>query len=109
MTTIKRQPLTVRFTHGLGDCTYFAHQLPLYTRRGYDITVSCAPDKRILFEPCGVRITHDVSDEFASVAWPEPYSLGNPVDSAYARCNKAAYNFSRHPMPYIGEAHEQHL
>ena len=43
--------LRIQFNHGLGDCTYFAHQLPLYKRRGYDITVACPADKRILFEP----------------------------------------------------------
>jgi ADP-heptose:LPS heptosyltransferase len=98
-------PLTVHFDHGLGDCTYFAHQLPLYARRGYDITVSCKPDKRILFEACGVRITHD-PDGVPAVSWYEPYPVGQLPANDYAMCNKAAFNFGRSPMPHIGPPRE---
>jgi len=46
----------VRFPHGLGDCVYFAHQLPLYTRRGFEIDVVCPPDMEPLFQACGVEV-----------------------------------------------------
>lgn len=92
---------TIRFDHGLGDCTYFAHQLPLYVRRGHDITVSCNPDKRILFEPCGVRITHDPGDA-ATVSWNHAYPVGRLSGTDYSMCNKAAFNLGSPPMPSIG-------
>jgi ADP-heptose:LPS heptosyltransferase len=103
--SVPDKKLKIHFGHGLGDCTYFAHQLPLYVRRGYDVTVSCNPDKRILFEPCGVTITHE-QDDAPSVAWYEAYSVGQLVDTDYAMCNKAAFNFGRDPMPYIGTPEE---
>jgi len=98
--------LLIKFPHGLGDCAYFAHQIPLYTRRGYNITVVCDPDKRILFEPCGVNITHEHHDDIDVVPWHEPYSAGLSTDSGIAMCNKAAHNLSRDPLPYIGESQD---
>ena len=40
----------MRFHHGLGDCAYFAHLIPLYEKRGHHIEVECTPDKRVLFD-----------------------------------------------------------
>jgi hypothetical protein len=47
------------FPHGLEDCVYLACALPLYVKRGHDITVRCNPDKRIVFEDSGVHIVHE--------------------------------------------------
>jgi len=95
--------LEVHFGRGVGDCVYFAHQLPLYVRRGHKIRVSCDPDKRILFEPCGVEIVHERGGA------PEyPWDEAGPVDglsgSNYAGCNRAGSNIGRPPLPYVGEA-----
>jgi Methyltransferase domain len=91
----------VRFPHGVGDCVYFAHALPLYLRRGHRVTVSCAPDKRILFEPCDVEITHE-NPGYPVVSWDESAPIGALSGRNYAICNKAASNFRRPPMPEIG-------
>ena len=92
----------VRFPHGVGDCVYFAHALPLYVRRGHQVTVSCAPDKRILFEPCGVEVVHD-DPGYPEVHWDESAPVGQLTGQNYAVCNKAASNFRRPPMPDIGD------
>lgn len=91
----------ISFPHGLGDCCNFAAALPLYVKRGHDITVRCNPDKRIVFEGSGVSITHDDLD-CPVYAWDDTSSLDELNGSNFARCNKAAYNFSRWPMPDIG-------
>jgi hypothetical protein len=94
--------LSVSFPHGLGDCVHFAHQLPLYTRRGYRIEVVCSPDKQILFAPCQVKVTSN-SDGAVHVPWqegllPGPEALWNNV----WKWSKAARNLSVAPLPDIG-------
>jgi len=94
--------LKVSFRHGLGDCVHFAHQLPLYTRRGHRLLVACPPDKQILFAASGVSITSDTAGTIG-VPWHEGF-----WPNAEARWNnpwrwsKAAQNISVPPMPEIG-------
>ncbi len=95
------KPVNIHFGHGLGDCVYFAHQLPLYVRRGYDITLSCAPDKRILFEPCGIALTHERRGA-PQVSWDESSPVGTLTAGNYYVCNKAGSNIGKEPMPFIG-------
>ena len=52
-----RPPAISAFHHGLGDCAYFAHLLPLYARRGHAVEVECTPDKGILFQAAGATTT----------------------------------------------------
>lgn len=97
-----RDELALRFTHGLGDCAYFALQLPLYVRRGYRISVACSADKHIVFADSGVRLTTDVSGG-AFVPWHEglPVTRDADWDNAW-RWNKGARNLSVGPLPDIG-------
>lgn len=94
--------LKVNFPHGLGDCIHFAHQLPLYTRRGHRILVSCVPDKQIVFAASGVSVSSDTADTI-TVPWHEGL-----CPNAEARWNnawrwsKAARNISVPPLPEIG-------
>ena len=97
--------VSVRFPHGLGDCVYFAHALPLYVKRGYDVTVACNPDKQILFEASGVDCVRD-DEVYPTVSWNDAAHLNDLVCSSYAACNKAATNLSRAPMPSIGTPKE---
>jgi hypothetical protein len=91
------------FPHGLGDCVYLACALPLYVKRGYDITVRCNPDKRIVFEDSGVHIVHEENpDRYPNYSWDESPSLGSLTGKNFGTCNKAAFNFGKYPMPYIG-------
>jgi hypothetical protein len=92
----------VRFDHGLGDCVYFAHQIPLYVRRGWDVVVSCRPDKELLFHAAGALISAS-PDDVPSVPWLE----GETPDADlrfdnYWRWSKMARNLSFDPMPDIG-------
>ena len=48
--------ISVAFDHGLGDCSNFAHQIPLWIRRGYTVDVQCAYDKAPLFIAAGASI-----------------------------------------------------
>jgi ADP-heptose:LPS heptosyltransferase len=97
--------IKIHFGHGLGDCTYFAHQLPLYTKRGYEIVVSSNPDKRILFEPCGIEITHERNGA-PEVSWDESSPVETLTAGNYYVCNKAGSNIGKDPMPYIGSPQE---
>ena len=95
--------LQIEFPHGLGDCVHFAHQIPLYTRRGHRFTIACDPDKRIVFAASGVEVTSDVSGADRVVCWHE-----GTIPNGEARWNnawrwsKAAGNISAPPMPAIG-------
>jgi hypothetical protein len=97
--------IRIRFPHGLGDCTHFAHQLPLYTRRGHKITVVCAPDKDLLFRASGVDISHDLGEE-PVVAWHEALSLNQVDQRTLWSANKAVVNLCVPPMPNIGSPGE---
>jgi Methyltransferase domain/Glycosyltransferase family 9 (heptosyltransferase) len=94
--------LKVKFAHGLGDCVHFAHQLPLYTRRGHEILVACNPDKQTVFAASGVNVTTDDSDA-SFVPWHEGKSPNGEArwNNAW-RWSKPARNISLPPMPGIG-------
>jgi hypothetical protein len=96
------QPILVRFEHGLGDCVYFAHQLPLYRRRGFEIAVSCKPNKEILFHAAGVEVAAS-ADGGVSVPW---FEGTEPTEELrfdnYWYWSKMARNLSLNPMPDIG-------
>lgn len=93
--------IRIQFPHGLGDCTYFAHQLPLYARRGYDMSVICRPDKSILFQASGVDVVHEFGQEPA-VGWLHGVGLDRVTRENLWAANKAAVNLGLPPMPSIG-------
>lgn len=90
---------------GLGDSVFLALQLPLYVRRGLDITVVIDQEKAILFRACGVKIRH-TRDDAPGVGWHN----GDPMDqldpAAIWNCNIPAVNFGSPPFPPIGTAAE---
>lgn len=92
---------TVSFPHGLGDCVYFAHQLPLYQRRGHEVRVQCNPDKRWLF-PAPFLAENSLPQTAAKVAWNHAQSLEGLDDTNHWKANKAFANISVAPMPDIG-------
>jgi len=97
-----RAALRVQFTHGLGDCAFFAHQLPLYVRRGYAIAVVCTPDKHIVFADSGVGVATDTTGA-AAVPWHEGLIPAQDADLANCwRWSKGGRNISVPPMPNIG-------
>lgn len=92
----------VKFEHGLGDCVYFAHQLPLYQRRGWDIVVSCHPNKEILFHAAGAAVAA-TPDGALPVGWFE--GAEPTAELRFNNCwrwSKMARNLSLEPMPDIG-------
>jgi hypothetical protein len=94
--------LQVNFAHGLGDCVYFAHQLPLYQRRGWEIVVSCSPEKEFLFRAAGVPVSAS-PDAGLAVAWFEGEEPSEELRfDNYWRWSKLARNLSLEPMPDIG-------
>ena len=95
------QTVKVRFEHGLGDCVYFAHQVPLYTRRGWQVMVLCDPEKQVLFHAAGAIIATGPAG-----ALPVPWYEGEQptadlrFDNAW-RWSKPARNLSLEPLPDI--------
>lgn len=93
----------IKFFHGLGDCVYFAHSLPLYTKRGHKLIVRCRPDKQILYKPTGLEIVTTSQNDVQHHPWKHP----TRTDQLHPWSNnKAAMNLSRKPMPDIGNPDE---
>lgn len=97
--------IKIVFPHGLGDCSYFAHQLPLYVRRGHEITVVCSADKAIVFQASGVALQHYLGDD-PVVEWHEGGSFDHLNPHSLWTANKATVNLSVAPMPVIGSPAE---
>ena len=98
----KDTPYIVRFDHGLGDAANFAHALPLWTRRGFDVRIHTADNKKDLFEAAGVSVVdhHDRVHEYR-------HPTGQPANmmNGWAE-NKCGWNLTQAPMPYIGSEAE---
>ncbi len=101
----KTRQVKVAFPHGLGDCTMFAHQIPLYTRRGIEVEIACNPDKHILFAGTGARMV-PMRQGSPKYEWAHPPAAAPAPDRSLACWNKAAWNFSTSPMPDIGRPEE---
>lgn len=98
------QQVSVKFYHGLGDCAFFAHLIPLYKKRGIDITVECTPDKRILFESAGATvITNGAEQEHP---WGYPAEKTHAGQGHFWQGSKMGHNISEHPLPDIGDKAE---
>lgn len=97
-----RTALKLHFTHGLGDCAFFAHQLPLYVRRGYQVTVACTPDKHVVFAASGVEVCTDAGGS-QHVPWHEGLTPTQEADwNNPWRWSKPGRNVSVAPLPDIG-------
>ena len=94
----------VRFQHGLGDCAYFAHLIPLYTKRGHQIEVECTPDKRILFEAAGARVLTERAP--LEHAWGYPPGGTFEGHGKFWQGSKIGHNISESPLPNIGPKEE---
>lgn len=92
---------TIRFHHGLGDCAHFAHLIPLYVKRGYDIEVECTPDKRIIFEAAGATVTDIPAPEVH--AWGYPSGGTHEGQGLFHQGSKVGNNISEAPLPDIGD------
>jgi len=95
-----RERLSVSFYHGFGDCSYFAHLIPLYTQRGYDVEVECTPDKALLFEAAGASVIE--SGALAEHSWGYPAQSTHDVHGRFWQGSKMGHNVSEHPLPDIG-------
>ena len=104
--TRARGAVRVHFTHGLGDCAFFAHQLPLYVRRGYSVAVVCTADKHIVFADSGVEVSSETAGASA-IPWHEGLTPTHEADwNNFWRWSKGGRNISVSPMPNIGTAKE---
>ena len=99
-----RQKISVAFHHGLGDCAYFSHLIPLYIRRGYDVEVECTPDKQILFRAAGA--TTIGSGAATSHAWGYPAGGTCEGHGRFWQGSKMGNNLSHPPLPNIGDRSE---
>jgi hypothetical protein len=100
----KNMNISVRFGHGLGDCCNFAHLIPLFTRRGYEISVHCDPDKTPIFIAAGAKIVNAAQN---SHGWFHPHvGQMNSLDDHW-NGSKAGHNINHSPMPFIGRDHER--
>lgn len=87
--------VSVQFMHGLGDCSNFAHQIPLWTSRGYEVEVQCNPRLDFLFEAAGAKIVPTATHKHA---WKHP---PNHYLGTYKQ-NKSADNLNAPCMPHVG-------
>ncbi len=101
---ISAQTIRVRFPHGLGDCAYFAHLIPLYTRRGYRIEVECTPDKRLLFQAAGAVPIGGGADHVH--AWGYPSVGTHEGHGRFWQGSKIGNNISESPLPSVGDKAE---
>lgn len=93
--------ISVSFYHGLGDCAYFAHLIPLYLKRGHRIAVECTPDKRLLFEAAGARVLK-TGEAKAAHAWGYPSGGTHEGQGRFWQGSKMGHNISEPPLPNIG-------
>ncbi len=94
------KPVRVEFMHGLGDCVHFAHQIPVYRRRGVEVEVVCAADKAPLFLAAGASVSS--SREGAHVhLWSDPPAPNHVTVHDWFCCNKAFHAFSIGPLPKL--------
>lgn len=99
-----RRPVRVAFRHGLGDCVYFAHMLPLYARRGVDIEVVCTLDKAVLFRAAGARAAE--SGDAPEHPWGYPGEQTHAGQGRFWQGSKMGHNLSAPPLPPIGTGEE---
>ena len=94
------EKISVSFYHGLGDAAHFAHLIPLYTKRGFEVEVECTPDKRILFEAAGVTtIEQGAKNEHL---WGYPSGSTYEGQGRFWQGSKTGHNISEPPFPDIG-------
>ena len=94
-----KETVSVAFYHGLGDCSYFAHVVPLYVNRGFDVEVECTPDKAILFEAAGAKV---VAKARAEHRWGYPAGGTFEGQGRFWQGSKIGHNLSHPPLPDIG-------
>lgn len=102
--TRQKQKTSVKFYHGLGDCSYFAHLITLYTRRGYEIEVECPPDKAILFRSAGASVIESGAE--TEHVWGYPPGDTHAGQGDFWQGSKMGHNISEHPLPDIGSKAE---
>lgn len=102
--TPQSKTISVSFYHGLGDCAHFAHLIPPYTRRGYEVEVECTPDKRILFEAAGARVIERGAKH--EHPWGYPSGGTHTGHGRFWQGSKAGHNLSEPPFPDIGDKSE---
>lgn len=96
-----KEKISVSFYHGLGDCAYFAHLIPLYIKRGYEVDVECTPDKAILFRAAGARVIE--SGARSAHAWGYPAGGTFEGQGRFCEGSKLGHNISQPPLPNIGD------
>jgi ADP-heptose:LPS heptosyltransferase len=96
-----RRQVRVAFRHGLGDCVYFAHMLPLYAWRGIAIEVVCTPDKAVLFRAAGAKACE--SGAAPEHPWGYPGEHTHAGQGRFWQGSKMGNNLSAPPLPAIGK------
>ncbi|MEO2029536.1 MAG: glycosyltransferase family 9 protein [Fuerstiella sp.] len=103
--SVDQQELSVSFHHGLGDCAYFAHLIPLYTKRGYSMSVECTPDKAFLFKAAGAKIIPEGTAKHVH-EWGYPSGGTQEGQCRFWQGSKMGHNISAAPLPDIGKKAE---
>ncbi len=95
------ETIKFRFDHGLGDAAHLACTVPLWTRRGYKISVQTKVAYRKLLESAGAFVCEDATDVHAY-----SHPLLAPFPFSVISGNKVAANLRNDPLPDIGQPHE---
>jgi hypothetical protein len=90
--------VSIRWAHGLGDSSHFAHTLNLWIKRGHQIEIECEPFLRPLFECAGATITSKGKKDHSWI-----HGLIGPLLPVLWSGNKVAGNLRSEPMPDIGD------
>jgi len=96
--------ISVAFHHGLGDCVYFSHLIPLYVQRGYEVEVDCTPDKRAIFHAAGAKTIQGGAHH--THPWAYPSGATYEGHGRFWQGSKLGHNISETPLPNIGAKDE---
>ena len=97
--------LSIRFDHGLGDCANFAHLLPLWLKRDYQITLHCNRDKLPVFRAVpGLRVLADqpLPIDCLKPPWNHPRVNASPIRHEPWDGNKVGWGLHSGEIPLIG-------
>lgn len=105
MAASERKRVAISFDHGLGDCSAFAHWLPVYRQHGVDVAVHCSPDKAPLFLAAGAMIIPAGGHVDGHHGWPHAHP-GRPQHHDQWSACKSLHMIGRDPLPLAGDPAE---
>jgi hypothetical protein len=96
--------ISIRFTHGLGDCVNFANLIKLYIDRGYSCNIQYDKNKEGVFKAIGISSCEN--SDTINHGWCHRGEFNRPNLMYDGMNNKIFGNIGMSPLPYIGNPNE---